>query len=129
MKYLRSPRQSAAKRASSTSEGEPGAKKVRKQFVQYPAIREPVLPVGEDDISYKRNQRLLLSEEKNLNPNRKTVSVLMDRTFPFRRQDLLKNSYPIIEVLKKFPSLRRKDQVHILIRFKINRYYARTSTL
>ena len=112
MKFLRSPSHKS-KRESSTDDGEPVAKRQRKQFVQFPAFKEPSIPAGEDEHSYKRNQKMLLSQERKLNPDKHTVSVLMQRTFAFRRRDLLKNSYPITEVLKMYPSLMRIDQVHI----------------
>lgn len=106
------------KRESTTDDEVPEAKRVRKQFVQYPAFKEPSIPAGEDEHSYKRNQKLLLSEERKLNPNKQMVCVLMGRTFAFRRRDLLKNPYPITEVLKMYPSLRRIDQVHTHLTYK-----------
>lgn len=64
------------------SNAEPTPKRTNKEFKRYPHISTvPSIPAGEDGTSYQRNQKLLLSEEKKLNPNKNTVDVLMERTF------------------------------------------------
>lgn len=80
---------------SSSTDLEPAAKKARKEFKQYPRSKVLSVPAGEDEVSNARNRKLLLSEEKKLNPNKHTVNVLMDRTFVFRRLEITKNPSPI----------------------------------
>ena len=72
---------------------------------------EPRIPPGEDEHSFKRNQKMLLSEEKKLNPNIQTIAVLMERTFAFRRREIMNSLLPIKEVLQRYPSLRKFEQV------------------
>lgn len=65
------------------------SKKERKPFVQFPhVLSEPSIPEGEDNHSNNRNQKMLLAEEKKVRPNKQAVSVLMERTFAFRRRDI-----------------------------------------
>ena len=114
MKYLRSSGK-PKKCIRDCAEEEPAPKKERKEFFQYPTVAQvPPIPVGEDEHSNKRNQKMLLSEEKKINPNKQTISILMERTFAFRRKDLTDCAYPIAEILKIYPSLRRIDQVESL---------------
>ena len=58
---------------------------------------------------------MLLMEEKKINPSTRTISVLMARTFAFRRREILKNPKPLKDILNLFPSLKRLDQVMIII--------------
>lgn len=66
---------------------------------------------GEDEASNNRNKKMLIMEEKKLNPCKRTIEVLMTRTFAFRRRDILSTPKALDEVLKEFPSLKRLDQV------------------
>lgn len=111
MKYWRNYGKSK-KVSSDVSEMEPAPKKIKTEFKQYPQISHVLsVPPGEDDTSHSRNQKLLLSEQKKINPNKHTISVLMDRTFSFRRRDITNNPAPIKEVLKLWPSLGKLNQV------------------
>ena len=118
MKYLRSSggsNRGPALKKDSSVDGEPPPEKKRKQFVQSPAASEPLIPEGEDEHSNARNLKMLQSEEKKINPNRQTIRVLMERTFAFRRLDILRQPCSIQEVLKKYPSLRRIEQVIVCV--------------
>lgn len=117
MKYLRSAGK-APKRPLGDNGGEcsndvePTPKKPKKEYKQFPQLSsEPVIPSGEDESSNSRNHKMILMEEKKTNPNVKTISVLMMRTFAFRRRDILSNPKPLKEIVKAFPSLKRLDQV------------------
>ena len=113
MKYLRSFGKPKKVLDSEELDIEPPTKK-RKEFKQFPqTYAEPSIPAGEDEDSYRRNQKMLLSEERKINPNKKTISVLMDRTYAFRRHSMLGSPKPLKEVLKIYPSLRRLEQVYI----------------
>ena len=46
-----------------------------------------------------------------MNVNKNKIKVLTDRTYAFRRGDIMKNCRPIKEVLKVYPPLRRVEQV------------------
>lgn len=59
-------------------------KKIKSEFKQFPQLsQEPPLPPEEDEASYARNNKLLLSEEKKTNPNKSTIGILMERTYAF----------------------------------------------
>ena len=44
---------------------------------------------------------MLLMEEKKINPSTRTISVLMARTFAFRRREILKNPKPLKDMCGK----------------------------
>ena len=113
MKYLRNPgKHKKMARQLPRLDDQPKTKKSKKDYTQYPKFsHEPLVPPEEDESSNLRNQKMILDEEKRSNPNKRMVSVLMDRTFAFRRQDILKTSMPIMEVLKLYPSLKELDHV------------------
>lgn len=111
MKYLRNSGKEKKKKRED-SDTLPAAKKIKKEYTQYPKPSELLaIPAGEDETSCNRNRKLLLSEERKLNPCKRTVSVLMDRTFAFRRWDIEKKPCPISDTLKLYPCLKRLDQV------------------
>lgn len=114
MKYLRN---SGKTKAVVKLEEGPLAKKPRKEFKQFPQLfKEVTIPPGEDEASNIRNQKALLSEEKKYRPNKTTVSILMDRTFAFRRQDMMQSVKPVKEILSVYPSLAHLEQVlHVFI--------------
>lgn len=114
MKYLRSQGKPKKKvlRDDESSGALPASKKMKPEFKQFPQIfSEPEIPPGEDEVSNARNQKMLMLEEKKLNPNKKTISVLMSRTFAFRRHDIMTTAKPFGELLKLYPSLKRVEQV------------------
>ena len=59
---------------------------------------------------------MLLMEEIKVVPNIRTISLLMTRTFAFRRRDILQALKPLKDVLKIFRSLIRLDQVGSLLK-------------
>lgn len=118
MKYLRNAGKPKRLRCdteedSSHDSNEPPRKKVKKEYKQFPQFTtEPPIPPGEDECSNSGNQKMLLMEEKKVTPNLRTISVLMARTFAFRRRSILQEPKPLKDILKTFPSLKRIDQVH-----------------
>ena len=115
MKYLRSsgkPKPRIINSTNTDESSEPVAKKPRKEFKQFPQVfKELSIPPGEDEASNSRNKKVLSLEEKKSHPNKSTISVLMDRTFTFRRQDLMKSVRPVKEILATYPSLKCLEQV------------------
>lgn len=116
MKYLRNTGVGKKRAVPAEPDAQPAAKRAKKEYKQYPQTSETLsIPAGEDETSYSRNQKLLLSEERKLNPNKHAVSVLMDRTFAFRRRDIVKQPCPIHDTLKLYPCLKRLDQVNMVL--------------
>lgn len=114
MKYLRNAGKSKRTNVEADSVDIPPTKKA-KVFKQFPAISNEPCPIadGEDDSSFIRNNKVLIQEGKKLNPNTHTIMVLMERTFTYQRQEIMKTSKPIKDILKQYPSLKRLDQVHV----------------
>ena len=57
-------------------------KKPRPEFKQFPKYLEPpVLPVGEDEYSYKRHMQLLQHEEGKISPDMHVINNLMTKTY------------------------------------------------
>ena len=120
MKYLRNAKPRTTKKAKSEPEDmsgtdeEPQAKKPRKEFKQFPrSPAAPLIPSGEDKASHERHLKVLKLEERKVTPNKKIISDLMRRTYPFRRQEILEQPQPIQQVLEKYPSLKRSEQVRL----------------
>lgn len=114
MKYLRNSGKAKQKQLSASlgdSETPPAVKKRKLEVKQFPILHVPPIPAGEDSSSNSRNEKLLNMEVKKINPNKNKITVLMRRTFAFRRADIMKNSRPIKEVLNVYPSFRRVEQV------------------
>lgn len=113
MKYLRN--YGKLKGVKREEDGdEPKPKKPRTEYKQFPQLfHEVTIPPGEDEASNTRNQKALLLEEKKCRPNKNTVSILMDRTFAFRRQDIMKLVKPVKELLAIFPSVKHFEQVFL----------------
>jgi len=80
-------------------------------FPRYPVV--PTIPPSEDEASCVRHKKLLQLEYQKISPDKHTITTLMDRTYPFRRQDILECPKPIQEILKVYPPLKKIDQVTI----------------
>ncbi len=68
---------------------------------------EPPIPPQEDEPSNARNNKEMINQERKKNPNKQTISMLMERTYAFRRREILKTSVPISKLLKAYHSLNR----------------------
>ncbi len=76
-------------------------------------MKPPEIPPGEDETSFKRHNKLLSIEYKKSKPNMAVVTSLMERTYAYRRIDILENSTDINEILSKYPFLQNLDQVRV----------------
>ena len=77
-----------------------------------PAVPAPnLLPVGEDDASQLRHSKLLKSELKKVNPNKRTVRELMKRTFPLRREEIVEGMGSVQDVLSSYAALKYPEEV------------------
>ena len=106
MKYLRGtsgrPRKQPSESAStSTSKPKPKEPHI---FPASPAV--PMIPEGEDRQSHDRHLRILKAECGKLHQNSSSIQQLMERTFAFRRSDVLTNSVFTAELLKRYPPLK-----------------------
>ena len=114
MKNIRNAKpRGASKRSSSAGDGGIEiVKKPRPEFKQFPKYLEPpVVPVGEDEYSYKRHMQLLKHEEGKISPDMHAINNLMTKTYALRRQKILKEHQATKELLKECPSLKRCNQV------------------
>ena len=78
-------------------------------FPKYPVA--PVIPPGEDEASCARHIKLLQLEHQKPSPNKHIVATLMNRTFPFRRREIIEQPKPITQILKNYPPLKKAEQV------------------
>lgn len=62
-------------------------------------------------MSFLRHNKILLTEKSKKEPNPALVNDLMDKTFFFRRKDILENPSEIDVLLQKYPFLGTEDQV------------------
>lgn len=113
MKNIRNTKPRGAKRSLNADDsGMEVVKKPKPEFKQFPKFMEPpVVPVGEDEHSYKRHMQLLKYEEGKVSPDKHVINSLMIKTYALRRQKILKEHQPIKELLKDCPSLKRSNQV------------------
>ena len=95
---------------------------VKTQPARKPSIaalmEAPPIPTGEDRVSFERHNKVLLSESKKARPNMQIVCSLMQRTYAFRRGEIISTAAHVIQHLNRYPFLRNADQVsglHIYI--------------
>ena len=86
------------------------------QLQRKPAIESlmeapPILP-GEDHTSFKWHNQVLLSESKKAKPNMQVVNSLMERSYAFRRRDIISSSDSVKRHLDEYPFLGTADQVN-----------------
>lgn len=74
-------------------------------------ITPPSVPAGEDEISFKRHNKVLIKEKSKSHPNSQVVSDLMEITFSIRRDDIVTISCNITQLLTKYPFLSEENQV------------------
>ncbi len=72
------------------------------------------ISVGEDDVSFKRHMRVLQVEFKKTNRNQAVIEDLMSRTFPFRRNAIMKECLWIL--FEWFSFLQEGDQVGLFMK-------------
>lgn len=141
MKYLRNAKPRPLKRPPSDNDEvrETGAewkcddgeqeslvKKPRKEFKQYPQLpTAPLFPPGEDRASYQRHLKMLQQEERKVSPDKRVISELMRRTYPFRRQEILEQPQLVVNLLQTYPSLKRSEQVQsrLLTNIQITKHW------
>ena len=87
----------------------PTKKQKRLPFPRYPLV--PTIPPSEDEASCVRHMKLLQLEYQKASPDKYITSSLMDRTYPFRRKDMLQQPKPIQQILKEYPPLKKIEQV------------------
>ena len=80
-------------------------------------VKKPQMPatspagVGEDEASHKRHATLLKAECKKQNPNKYSCRELIQRTFSFRRRELLEKPVSVDHLLFSYPALKYPDEV------------------
>ena len=75
----------------------------------------PEIPPGEDDVSFKRHNRILQAEWHKPKRNIMVIEELMEKTFAMRRREILSNSCNVQTLFKKFPFLQDPEQVIVVI--------------
>ena len=71
---------------------------------------------GEDNFSFKQQQKRLKSEHEKRQPNEALVDDLMTRSFGMRRADIIENGYVgVAELFKEYPFLQNVFQVFVLL--------------
>ena len=78
-----------------------------------------MVSLGEDEISFKRHNKVLIKEKSKSHPNSQVVSDLMEKTFSIRRDDIVTNSCNITQLLTKYPFLSEENQVCITVAPKV----------
>ena len=95
--------------------------KVNLPFPRYPVV--PIIPPSEDEASCARHIKFLQLEYQKVSPDKHIINSLMDRTYPFRRQEILQCPKPIQQILKVYPPITKIDQVsYIYIYTYVYRY-------
>jgi len=90
-----------------------GADKQKPPGLNVKAIMNPPdVPPGEDVISFRRHNNLLIAESKKSRANMLLVNECMEKSYEMRRRDLLSELYSITVVFEKYPFLRKPEQVH-----------------
>ena len=64
---------------------------------------------GEDETSFQRHNKILIAEKSKSHSNSVLVAKLLDKTFYFRRSDILNNLRDVTAILQKYPFLGIED--------------------
>lgn len=114
MNHFKELRRTPEERAPSSGES---SKKIVPQKRKSPGLdsilKPPEIPPGEDETLFKCHNKVLQMEYKKSKPNMAVVTSLMERTYAFRRADILANPSVITEILSKYPFLLNVEQVCI----------------
>ena len=70
------------------------------------------MPIREDLELCERNIKFLQKEEKKKVVNQCIIENLMQHTFTFWRSEIINTPTGIVNVIKRYPSLRRPQQVN-----------------
>lgn len=79
------------------------------------ALELPPIPVGEDETSFERHNRVLKLEYTKPHPSIATVKELMKTTFAMRRTDILSEGHKFD--VGKYPFLQLPDHVSVVFLF------------
>ena len=71
----------------------------------------PVIPPGEDEAACLRHIKKLQLEYQKITPDRHVVAALMNRTYPFRRKQILEEQNALPQILKDYPPLKKSEEV------------------
>ena len=74
-------------------------------------IESPLVPAGEDKVSFERHNNVLKSEWKKRRPNLVVVDELMEQSFAMRWDDLHSNVLDLETIFNKYPFLQSSIQV------------------
>ena len=66
---------------------------------------------SDDDAAHKKRIKILKNENKKLIPDRQVVSELMEKTYTYRRRQILEEPVMVANLLDTFPFLSEIDQV------------------
>ena len=81
-----------------------------------PAIPSTILmPVGEDEASQLRHEKVLKAEMKKVNPNKQTVKELMRRSFFLIREKVINGLGSVQDILGFYPALKCPDEVSCVL--------------
>lgn len=69
------------------------------------------VPDGEDEALFARHNRALKAEQKKVKPNRTVVKELMNMSYEMRRNDILSQGKPLVQLLDDYPFLGHYDEV------------------
>lgn len=83
-----------------------GIKKTKRSEVNY----FPAYPTGENDVSLEKLRAELTSDVKRRN-SREVIRMKMEKTFAYRRQEIVRNTPLIHEVQEKWPALFEVQEV------------------
>ena len=88
-------------------------------------MEAPPIPAGEDNTSFKRYNQMLLLESKKTKPNMQVVCCLIERTYAFRRGDIVSSVADAVHHLNYYPFLQNADQVSCLCTYMYYVLHAR----
>ena len=75
-------------------------------------ISEPVVPPGEDNVSFERHNKEIKSHfHRNGRRNLVVLKELIKTSFAMRRKDILENNYHVKTILQKYPFFKEPSQV------------------
>lgn len=99
------------KRSKGNPEGESSSKNIKRPR-RGEANYLPNLPEGHDETSLENVRMVLVEEMKKKQANGTLISQMMDRSFPLRRQEIVKKVPAVQKMVERWPALFIERQVN-----------------
>lgn len=118
-KELRRPRRVRSEQLPHSPSTTPSRTPKRAKMKSEKVSARPIIPPGEDQISFSRHSSKLVEmfKKKPHLRNEDVIDGLMTLTYPLRRGQILDGKFKLVELLETYPFLQEFKQVHYITQY------------